>query len=199
MYIKDNLKLTPFYTIYTKWRELTLKDRVAAKMIWIRFICLIPSKHIRIFLMNRFKGVKIANRVPIYSGLQWWSGPFIVDEGSTIGFDCHIDCRKGVFIGKNVCLATGVRIWTLQHDYNDVNFKCVGAPVYIKDYCWICSYSIILPGVTIGEGAVVAAGAVVTKDVEPWTVVGGCPARVIGKREEKKYNYSPGEGWFHLL
>lgn len=196
---KQKLKKTYAYKVYRMIMDTTLSNRIAFRMIYIRFICNIPSKHIRIFLLNKFKDVRIAKRVPIYSGFQWWSGPFEVEEGATIGFDCHIDCRRGVHIGKNVCMATGVKIWTLHHDYNDVNFKCVGAPVSIGDYAWICSYSIILPGVTIGEGAVVAAGAVVNKDVAPWTVVGGVPCKEIGKREKKRYNYTPSEGWFHFL
>lgn len=65
----------------------------------------------------------------------------------------------------------------------------------IGDYAWLCSHCIILPGVTIGEGAIVASGAVVTKDVEPWTVVGGIPAKEIAKREQKDYDYRPGAYW----
>lgn len=197
--IIDILKKTIFYHIYRICMNNTLYFRVALSMIWIRIWCRIPSKHIRAFIMNCYKKVDIAHDVPIYSGLQWWNGPFTVDEGSSIGFDCHIDCRRGVHIGKNVCLATGVKIWTLHHDYNDKHFKCIGAPVIIKDYAWICSYSIILPGVTIGEGAVVAAGAVVNRNVAPWTVVGGVPAKPIGEREQKEYDYNPAFGWFHFL
>ena len=82
-------------------------------------------------------------------------------------------------------------IWTLHHDYNDINFKTVGDRVKIGDYAWICSGAIILPGVEIGEGAVVAAGAVVTKNVDPYCIVGGVPAKKIGEREKKNYLYSP--------
>ena len=59
----------------------------------------------------------------------------------------------------------------------------------IGDFAWICSRSIILPGIKIGKGAVVASNAVVTKDVPPFAVVGGVPARIIGHREEKEYEY----------
>lgn len=173
--------------------------KVSLRWIYIRFFCAFPSKHLRIWCLNRFKNVSVNKKSPIYSGFEWLEGPFEVGKGTSIGFNCHIDCRRGVFIGDNVCLATGVKIWTLHHDYNSVHFDCIGAPVKIGNYAWICSYCVILPGVTIGEGAVVAAGAVVTKDVEPWTVVGGIPAKMIGRREQKDYDYSPGDGWFPFV
>ncbi len=64
-------------------------------------------------------------------------------------------------------------------------FELVTKPIKISAAAWGGTGAIVLPGVTIGEGAVVAAGAVVTKDVEPWTIVGGNPAKLIGKRELK--------------
>ncbi len=149
--------------------------------------------------MNTYSGVNIHNSVPIYSGLEWWNGPLEIAEGSTVGFNNHLDCRCGITIGKNVCLASNVCIWTLHHDYNDANFGTKGGAVYIGDYAWLCSHCIILPGVKIGEGAVVASGAVVCKDVEAWTVVGGVPAKEIGKRERKNYHYKPGEFWIPFV
>ncbi len=92
-------------------------------------------------------------------------------------------------IGENAVIAYEAIIWTLNHDYNDIHFCGKGAPVKIGAYAWICSRSIILPGVCVGEGAVVASGAVVTKDVPPYTVVAGIPAKVIGYREKKNYAY----------
>ena len=70
------------------------------------------------------------------------------------------------------------------------DFCTIGAETMIEDYVWICSRSILLPGVHIGEGAVIASGAVVTKDVEPYTVVGGIPAKKIGERKNRELNYS---------
>lgn len=101
-----------------------------------------------------------------------------------------MDARKGLSIGKNVTIAFDAIIWSLHHDYNSTDFRADGAPVAIEDYAWICSRAIILPGVRIGKGAVVASGAVVTKDVEPYTVVGGVPAKKIAERRED-LDYKP--------
>ena len=81
-----------------------------------------------------------------------------------------------------MCIGEDVRLLTGSHDIGSVHFDLVTKPISVGDAAWIATGAIILPGVTIGEGAVVAAGAVVTKDVEPWTVVGGNPAKFIKKR-----------------
>ncbi|MGB9707413.1 MAG: acyltransferase, partial [Microgenomates group bacterium] len=82
-------------------------------------------------------------------------------------------------------------------DINDANFKAIEAPVYIEDYVFIGPRAIILPGVKIGKGAVVAAGAVVTKDVPPFAIVGGVPAKIIGERKNKQLSYKLGRArWF---
>ena len=91
---------------------------------------------------------------------------------------------SSLVIGNNVDIAQEVNIWTLQHDYNDPYYSAVGKPVIVEDYVWIASRATILPGVTIGRGAVVASCAVVTKDVPPLSVVAGVPARIIGKRND---------------
>lgn len=105
-----------------------------------------------------------------------------IGNNTIIGNDAMFDARKGIEIGNNVNLSMGVCIWTLEHDPQDPMFLAVGGPVRIEDYAWISCRVVVLPGVTIGKGAVVAAGAVVTKDVEPYTIVGGVPAKKIGMR-----------------
>jgi len=87
-----------------------------------------------------------------------------------------------IIIGDNVCIGEDVRLLTGSHDLESSTFDLVVRPIEISDNVWIATGAIVLPGVKIGEGAVVAAGAVVTKDVSPWTVVGGNPAKVIKKR-----------------
>lgn len=112
-----------------------------------------------------------------------------IQAKASIGNRVLLDAREGLEIQESAVIATGAYIWTLHHDYNDVNFKSVGAPVTIGHHSWICSRAIILPGVNIGEYAVVASGGVVTKDVPAYAIVGGVPAKIIGHREEKTYDY----------
>ena len=157
-----------------------------------------PSKHVRMFIL-RLLGADIAPKVPIFGGCEYRDVKGLhIKEGSSIGHRCILDARKGLFIGKNVCIATEVMFWTLHHDYNSSDFRAVGAPVEIGEYAWICSRAIILPGVKIGKGAVVASGAVVTKDVEPFTIVGGIPAKKIGMRKEMDYDYVP-RNKYHII
>jgi acetyltransferase-like isoleucine patch superfamily enzyme len=109
-------------------------------------------------------------------------------QGITIGRrtiinqQCCLDGRGGLAIGDYVDISPGVWILTDSHDMHDPLFREVLAPVKIGNHVWIGSRALILPGVTVGEGAVVAAGAVVTGDVEPYAVVAGVPARQIATR-----------------
>lgn len=120
-----------------------------------------------------------------------------IGSGSTINKNVLLDGRGGLLkIGNNVDIAQEAQIWTLQHNYNSPWYKTIGDSVIIEDYVWIGSRAIILPGVTIGKGAVVAAGAVVTKNIDPYTVVAGIPAKPIALRNSN-LKYSLGlKRWF---
>lgn len=105
-----------------------------------------------------------------------------IGSHSIIGNDAFLDGRRGIVIGDNVNVGGHVQVFTLEHDPQDPGFGVTGGPVTVGDYAYVATRATILPGVTIGEGAVVAAGAVVTKDVPAYTIVGGVPARPIGVR-----------------
>ena len=113
-----------------------------------------------------------------------------IGEHTNINKRCVIDGRGGIIIGDNVDIAQDVNIWTEQHNYNSSTYASVCKEVKIEDYVWIASRATILPGVTVGKGAVIACGAVVTKDVPPLSIVAGVPARIIGHRDEKSLNYT---------
>jgi acetyltransferase-like isoleucine patch superfamily enzyme len=85
-------------------------------------------------------------------------------------------------IGNNVNVSHYTLIQTLTHDPQNPDFVCLCKPVVVEDHVWIGARAIILPGVTLGEGCVIGAGAVVTKDVPPYTIAVGNPARVVRER-----------------
>ncbi len=150
----------------------------------------IPSFQLRHFWYRRIVGVRLGSATYVYLGcFIWFYGPGQMRRGGLrIGKHCHInrqcllDARASLTIGDNVSISPEVAILTTQHDYNDAGFGLISRPVVIEDYVWIGSRAMIMPGVTVGRGAVVAAGAVVTKDVAPLDIVGGVPAKPIGRR-----------------
>lgn len=114
-----------------------------------------------------------------------------VGDGSFIG-RASLYCTGGVRIGKNVNISDGVVVITAKHDINSPEFEATYGPITIGDWSWLATNAIVLGGVNVGEGAVVAAGAVVTKDVPPYSVMGGNPATVIGERKKQPFSYTPG-------
>ena len=128
---------------------------------------------------------KCGKNVNIYPKASFSSSVELGDN-SDIGLAARINGK--CIIGKDVIMGPEVVVYTTNHrtDRIDIPIKYQGntdeRPVVIGDGCWICSRAIILPGVTIGEGSVVAAGSIVTKDVPPFSIVAGNPARIVKKR-----------------
>ena len=121
----------------------------------------------------------------------------VVGAHTNINKRCVLDGRGGLIIGNNVDIAQETNIWSEQHDYNSHTYKAVCKTVIIEDYVWLASRVTVLPGVHIGRGAVVASGAVVTKDVPPLAIVAGIPAKIIGYRKEEALQYHLGDrAWF---
>jgi maltose O-acetyltransferase len=116
-------------------------------------------------------------------------GGLVIGRNTVINQDCRLDTRGGLSIGDNVSISAGVCILTASHDMQSED--CVGfvKGVAIDDYVFIGTRALILPGVSIGKGAVVGAGALVSKSVEPYSIVAGVPSKVIGHRNQN-LNYS---------
>lgn len=171
-------------------------------LIWYlinNIIAFFPSRRVRVFFYKMF-GMQIENDVAIFMGVHIRNPKgVIIKSGTSIGPKVLLDGRKSIFIDANVTIAYEAIIWSLNHDYNDVNFVGKGGAVKIGRYAWICSRAIVLPNIEIGEYAVVASGAVVTKNVPPYAIVAGVPARIIGYRKEVQYHYIPGKTGLHII
>lgn len=106
-----------------------------------------------------------------------------IGEQSSIGNSSWVYALAPITIGRKCCIGDEVKLLTGTHDVSSSRFALVTRPIVIGDNVWIATGAMVMPGVTIGEGAVIAAGSVVTKDVAPWTIVGGNPARHIKDRK----------------
>lgn len=142
----------------------------------------IPSNTVRLAAMRAW-GATIGRDVAVHHGAQVRAARrLVIDDDVFIAEGVVLDARGGISIGASTSINSGVQIWTAQHDWRAPDFAYVAAPVRIGHHAWISARAILLPGVTVGDGAVVAAGSVVTRDVEPWTLVGGNPARHLRDR-----------------
>jgi acetyltransferase-like isoleucine patch superfamily enzyme len=157
----------------------------------------IPSFKLRHAWYRRVLGIALGPKAGVHLGCYFWFyGPgqirragVSIGANSRINRDCMIDVRGGVRIGDNVSISPQVAISTAAHSAADPAFRVEIRPVVIEDNVWIGMRAMILGGVTLGRGSVVAAGAVVTKDVPPLTIVAGVPARPIGVRPEEASHY----------
>ncbi len=122
------------------------------------------------------------------------TGNLTIGPNTVINNSCRFDNRFPIKIGRNVSITYGTHIYTKGHDVDDPQFKTKGGGVTIEDYVWICGNAIILPGVRLGKGCVILSGAVVSKDVGEFQVVGGNPATLVRERTrnlEYQLNWNP--------
>jgi putative colanic acid biosynthesis acetyltransferase WcaF len=137
----------------------------------------------RIFLLKCF-GAKTGKGCVVYSSCKIWA-PWKLEIGDYVCLASDVDCYNvaPIKIGNKVTVSQRAFLCTASHDISDINRPLLYRAIVIHDFVWITAQAFVSPGVTICEGAVVGACAVVTKDVEPWTVVAGNPARFIKKRK----------------
>lgn len=139
------------------------------------------------------KGAQIAETAEIgIANINGQKDNLTIGEFSTIG-RVEIALHDKVSIGNYVCINDGVVILSASHNVSDPLWSHKKASIFINDYAWIATNAIILPGVRIGRGAVVGAGAVVSKNVNDYAIVIGNPAKEIAKKRTKVLNYNPCE------
>jgi len=192
------LQSSPLGPSFLRARARLAQPRSGALLAFTRFLGSLPSRRLRTLLAVRVLGMEIDPTAILYGWRDIREPSRVrIGAGSVIGFDATLDGREGITIGADVNLSSEVAMWTLQHDPSDPEFASRGGPIVVEDRAWISFRATILPGVTVGRGAVVAAGALVTEDVEEFAIVGGVPARVIGSRpRELRYDLTEDVPWF---
>jgi maltose O-acetyltransferase len=120
-------------------------------------------------------------------------GKVKIGAGSSLLGHVWIDSWESVTIGRNVLINDDVMLLTAGHDVDSPTFEGDASPITIGDYAWLPTRIVVLPGVSIGEAAVVGTGAVVAHDVEEYTVVAGNPAKLVSQRARQQYRYVPSQ------
>ena len=135
----------------------------------------------RSWLLRRF-GAKLGF-ARFSSSTRIWA-PWLLEAGDHVYVDSDVNLYNafGIRLGSRVIISQGTLLCSATHDYTDPGYPLIGRPIVIENDSWVAAQAFIGPGVTVGVGAVVGARAVVVKDVAPWTVVGGNPARAIKAR-----------------
>ncbi len=134
-------------------------------------------------VLRRF-GASVGKHVHTYPSTRiYFPWKLAVGDWSAIGENALVYNLGPITIGQKVTISHGAHLCAGTHDYRDAHLPLLKPPIEIRDQAWICADAFVGPGVTVGEGAVVGARAVVVKDVEPWSVVAGNPARFVKKRE----------------
>lgn len=206
MIYADNLKFSKGGLMFTDkhGNKLGLQEalnKIRIRIIsWVQdfelYIIHIVSAHVPFWSIRKsvFKsaGIKIGNST-IHMGAHFYNPKGIqIGNDTILGNKVTLDGRDKLIIGDHVDLASEVMIYNSEHDISSPEFAPTNAPVVIEDYVFVGPRSIILPGVKVGKGSIVAAGAVVTKDVPEYAIVGGIPAKVIGERKIKELRYKLG-------
>jgi putative colanic acid biosynthesis acetyltransferase WcaF len=176
----------------TYHNALSRKNQIA-RLVWT-IVWSILARHIPRSLLNSWKlfllrlfGAKVHQKSVVYSSaIIYMPWNLEMEEYACLGPE--VDCYNAglVKIGRHTTVSQKSYLCTATHNIEKSNNPLVIQPIIIEDQAWIAADVFVGPGVTIGQGAVVGARSAVFKDVEPWTVVGGNPAKFIKKREIKE-------------
>ena len=165
--------------------------RLAWNVVWMLFFRTTPARigifnAWRAFLLRCF-GAKIGKGCAIFPNVEVWQ-PWKLTLGDYVALDWDVICYTvdKIAIGSQTTVSRGAFLCCASHDVTSPIMELTHAPITIGSNAWIAARAIVMPGRDVGDGAVVAAGATVVNDVEPWTIVGGTPARFISKREIKE-------------
>lgn len=167
-------------------RKLRRLTEVAYNLVFTHF----PSHTVRLSVL-RLAGAKIGQSTSIFRGTTVLAADCLeVGDSVSVGFRCMLDSRGGLVIGDRTVIASDTQIITAAHEVHSPSFAAYMKPVDIGSYVWLASRVTVLPGVSIGDRAVVGACSLVRKDVLPQEIVVGNPAQKVGHREAE-LDYDP--------
>jgi putative colanic acid biosynthesis acetyltransferase WcaF len=171
--------------------SFSLGNRIARAIWGLAHLLLIrwtprPCHAWRAFVLRTF-GARLGRNCHIYAKAKIWA-PWNFEAGDECGVadGAILYNQAPIRLGRRVVVSQGSHLCTGTHDYENPNFPLVAKPIVVGDQAWIAAESFVHPGVTIGEGAVIGARSVVTKDVPPWMVCSGNPCQPIKPRALKK-------------
>ena len=143
-----------------------------------------PMHRWRILILRLF-GAKIGSNNFVYPSCKIWA-PWLLDTGDvvTIGPGVEIYNPGGVKLGHHSILSQDVYLCGATHDYNSVEFTYIKRAIILEPYVWICAKAIVLPGVICSEGCVLGAASITSKNLDPWNVYAGNPAKWVKKRRK---------------
>jgi putative colanic acid biosynthesis acetyltransferase WcaF len=141
-----------------------------------------PCHRWRAFLLSCF-GAKLGENCHIYGKARIWAPwNLVCEDQATVGDDAIIYNPEHISLGSHAIVSQQAYLCAATHDYEDPAFPLIAFPISVGSYAWICARATVQPGISVGEGAVLALGSVATRDLEPWTVYAGVPARKVKTR-----------------
>lgn len=139
----------------------------------------------RRFLLRSF-GARIACTAKVYPGVRVWYPPNLeMQDYSCLGREVNCYCMDRIVIGSRAVVSQGAHLCGGTHDPDNLDFQLIPRPITVGPEAWIAAESFVGPGVTVGEGAILGARAAAFKDLEPWTIYGGNPAKMLRLRSRK--------------
>jgi putative colanic acid biosynthesis acetyltransferase WcaF len=151
----------------------------------------------RAFLLRLF-GAKLGQHCHVYAKVKIWAPwNLVMDDYACMADDVICYSIATVTLGAKAIVSQGTHLCTGTHDYEDPAFQLYALPITIGERAWICAESFIGPGVTVGEGAVIGARSVVTKDMPPWMICAGTPSKPLKRRIMRQNDDAKSEAAVH--
>ncbi len=174
--------LRPAFSVSSRVRRQTWN------ICWAMFYRISPRPfHFwRAFLLRCF-GAKLGPNCHFYPTSRVWAPwNLVCEDGVSLGDDAEIYNPAQARLGSHAIVSQSAYLCGATHDYNDPAFPLIPFPIEVGAYSWVCARASVVPGVRVGDGAVLGLGSVAASDLEPWMVYAGVPARLIKQRERRE-------------